>query len=135
MSQSKRERLMNRKPMKMDEGDNTPADRPSRTAHLCPPWQPGQSGNPAGRPKGAKSKFIEDFWRDLYQTWQEGGVDALKRMMRDMPDKFVTVAAGKIPQEVELTSNTYVIVAPEPCSSTQEWLDSLSVRRPGETIQ
>jgi hypothetical protein len=56
-------------------------------------------------------------------------------MMRDMPDKFVTVAAGKIPQEVELTSNTYVIVAPEACSSTQEWLDSLSVRRPGETIQ
>jgi hypothetical protein len=99
------------------------------------PWQPGQSGNPAGRPKGAKSEFTEQFWRDIRDAWRDGGADAIRRMMRDMPDKFVVVAASKIPQEVETTTTTYVIVAPEASTSTQEWLDSLSVRRPDQTIQ
>jgi hypothetical protein len=99
------------------------------------PWQPGQSGNPAGRPKGAKSEFTEQFWRDIRDAWAAGGADAIRRMMRDMPDKFVVVAASKIPQEVETTTTTYVIVAPEASTSTQEWLDSLSVRRPDQTIQ
>jgi hypothetical protein len=111
------------------------AENTARKQPIGTPWQPGQSGNPAGRPKGAKSQFTEDFWRDIRDAWQTGGADCIKRMMRDMPDKFVVVAASKIPQEVETTTTTYVIVAPEASTSTQEWLDSLSVRRPGETIQ
>jgi hypothetical protein len=94
----------------------------------------GHKGGP-GRPKGSKNEFVEDFWKDLRDAWKAHGRDAIKRMIETMPDKFVTVAAGKIPQEVEHTSNTYVIVAPEASTSTQEWLDSLSVRRPDQTIQ
>jgi hypothetical protein len=95
------------------------------------PFQPGEGG----RPKGAKNKFVERFWEDLQKVWQEEGLAALYKVARTMPDKFILASAGKIPAEVEHTSNTYVIVAPEASTSTQEWLDSLSVRRPGETIQ
>jgi hypothetical protein len=99
------------------------------------PWKPGQSGNPAGRPKGSKNEFVEKFWKDIKKVWEEEGLAALYKVARTMPDKFILAAAGKIPQEVEHTSATYVIVAPEASSTTQEWLDSLSVRRPDQTIQ
>ncbi len=39
----------NRKP-----GENTPEDTPE--GGLRPPWKPGQSGNPEGRPKGSRNK-------------------------------------------------------------------------------
>jgi hypothetical protein len=96
--------------------------------------RPFQPGNP-GRPKGAKNRFVENFWRDLQKVWQEEGLSCLYRVAKDMPDKFILAAANKIPGEVEVTSNTYVIGAPEASTSTQEWLDSLSVRRPDQTIQ
>jgi hypothetical protein len=82
-----------------------------------------------------KNAFVENIWEDLQKVWQEEGLSCLYRVARDMPDKFILAAANKIPGEIEVTNSTYVIVAPEASTSTQEWLDSLSVLRPGETIQ
>jgi hypothetical protein len=36
-------------------GDNTPQETP-KAKNLMPPWQPGQSGNPDGRPKNSRNK-------------------------------------------------------------------------------
>jgi hypothetical protein len=38
-------------------------------------WVKGQSGNPAGRPKGSKHKLQTSFWHDLHRTWKERGVE------------------------------------------------------------
>jgi len=35
--------------------------------------EPGQSGNPKGRPKGSRNKLSEDFFRDLCEAWQAMG--------------------------------------------------------------
>ncbi len=35
-------------------GASTPEDAPK--TGLRPPWKPGQSGNPEGRPKGSRNK-------------------------------------------------------------------------------
>jgi hypothetical protein len=40
-----------------------------------------------------------------------------------------------VPGEVEVSTTSYVIVAPEAAASTEEWLESLSVRRPDEKLQ
>ena len=61
----------------------------------------GVSGNPAGRPKGARSKLTEDFFRDMAEAWEERGKAALLEMVAERPHEFVKTAAGL--QSKELT--------------------------------
>ena len=69
-------------------------------------WNKGKSGNPNGRPKGAKDKLTNIFWTDFYTVWQSGGRPALERVMNDDPSTFVRVAASLMPKEAELTLRT-----------------------------
>ena len=65
------------------------------------PWRfkPGQSGNPAGRPKGSRNKLAEDFLADAYQQWQQHGSKALETMATSEPAKFCQMVAGLLPKE------------------------------------
>jgi hypothetical protein len=66
-------------------------------------FKKGQSGNPAGRPKGAKHKLTEAFWTDFNGAWAKHGKAALEAVAKDDPGKFVSVAASVMPKETELT--------------------------------
>jgi hypothetical protein len=57
----------------------------------------GQSGNPAGRPKGSKHKLQTHFWTDLHRTWKENG--ALRGSLKNDPSAFVRVCASLMPKE------------------------------------
>jgi Family of unknown function (DUF5681) len=65
------------------------------------PWlfKPGQSGNPAGRPRGARSKLAEDFLQDAYAQWQQHGSTALESMAKTEPAKFCQMVANLLPKE------------------------------------
>src|SRR5262245_45976397 len=70
-----------------------------RPAHL---WGPGQSGNPAGRPKGSRNKLSEDFVAALYQDFQEHGSAAIAACRAEKPDVYVRIIAGILPKDVNL---------------------------------
>lgn len=71
------------------------------------PWQPGQSGNPAGRPKGARSKLQEDFLRDVLEAWEERGPQVITAMIAEKPSEFVKMVAGLMPKEATLNINDH----------------------------
>ncbi|SFJ72055.1 DUF5681 domain-containing protein [Bradyrhizobium sp. Gha] len=67
------------------------------------PWQPGQSGNPAGRRPGSRNKLSEDFLQGLHRTWQKHGDRALEAMAIDDPSNFCRLVAGLMPRQIDLS--------------------------------
>ena len=66
-------------------------------------WQPGESGNPAGRPIGAHGRFSQRFIADLTNAWEEHGAMALARTAKEYPDRFVGICSHLIPKDVSVS--------------------------------
>ncbi len=64
------------------------------------PWKPGESGNPAGRPIGARQKISEALLADLHAVWEEHGVSVLQRLAVTDPGKLAQIAYGLLPRDV-----------------------------------
>ncbi len=67
------------------------------------PWKPGQSGNPAGRPKGARNKLGEQFLAALQEDFEQHGIEAIQNTRTTKPEVYVRVIAGLLPTEHRLT--------------------------------
>lgn len=65
-------------------------------------FQPGQSGNPAGRPRGSRNRLGEDFIKALRADFEEHGVKAIADVRKTRPHEYLKVVAGLLPKEVKL---------------------------------
>ena len=74
---------------------------PKQPAHLRDDlkWKEGQSGNPAGRPKGARNKLGEAFVKALQKDFDEHGVAAIQVVRAEKPDQYLKVIASLLPKE------------------------------------
>jgi hypothetical protein len=66
-------------------------------------WQPGQSGNPNGRPVGSRTVFSQAFLKDLAEVWSDEGREAMVKTAKTNPIVFFATCARLIPQDVKLT--------------------------------
>jgi len=77
-------------------------------------WKPGQSANPAGRPKGAKAKTAEAFYADCLRLYGDpdgfNGYEGMRAYIKGNPrrkEQFVAILAKwaekQIKQEVDLS--------------------------------
>jgi hypothetical protein len=63
-------------------------------------FQPGQSGNPNGKPPGARNVLSRSLIEDLAAEWAEGGKEAMRVMRVEKPDRFVLAALSILPKDV-----------------------------------
>ena len=84
-------------------GESTPAKQSRKTAHLQPPWQPGMSGNPNGRPAGARQRITEKFLLELQNYFDKEGPGLLERAGQESPAALVAVYAKLLPKETHLS--------------------------------
>jgi UTP:GlnB (protein PII) uridylyltransferase len=67
-------------------------------------FEPGRSGNPSGRPNGARNKIATTFLEALAEDFAEHGAAAIKIMRIERPADYVRVIASLMPRELEITS-------------------------------
>ena len=74
------------------------------------PFQPGVSGNPAGRPIGSRNKLSEAFLKALEADFQIHGATAIEDVRTKRPQDYLKVIASLLPRGLELD----VSVGPSP---------------------
>ena len=68
----------------------------------APAWQPGQSGNPAGRPVGIRNKLNEKFILALHDDFVQHGAKVIEQVRTDKPDIYLKVIASILPRELHV---------------------------------
>lgn len=83
-------------------------DRPENTGPIKDElgrFVPGVSGNPAGKPKGARTKLGEMFLEALRDDFEANGVVAIVKVREDRPQDYLRVIASLMPKDLNLNVN------------------------------
>ena len=89
------------------------------------PFVPGQSGNPAGRPKGSRHRISEAFVAALCEDFQAHGVAVIARVRTEKPDQYLKVIASILPKDLNLktTDDTFADISDERLEQMIQMLD------------
>ena len=65
-------------------------------------WQPGQSGNPAGRLRGSRNKLSEEVICALLRDFREHGQKAIAKVRREQPGVYLRCLTLLVPREMQV---------------------------------
>ena len=69
-------------------------------------FKPGQSGNPAGRPKGSRNKFSENYIDAMQQAFEERGIAAIHAVIDENPAEFLRLCSAIVPKQFGVEEGT-----------------------------
>ena len=93
------------------------------------PFKPGQSGNPKGRPLGARAKLGEAFLEALRKDFEKHGLSAIVECRTTKPDAYLRTIAAILPEQIEINKTEFVVLVPADVESVEEWLLQSGVNR------
>ena len=66
------------------------------------PFKPGESGNPKGRPKGARNRLGTQFLEALEADFNQFGSQAIALVREKKPEVYMRVVADLLPKEANI---------------------------------
>jgi hypothetical protein len=77
------------------------ADNTGQKQQVGRPFEPGESGNPAGRPKGSRNKLCEAFLQALADDFDANGKEVIEKVRTERPHDYLKVCASVMPKRLE----------------------------------
>lgn len=65
-------------------------------------FKPGQSGNPAGRPKGSRNKVSEKLLEALALDFEAHGQEVIETVRAERPADYLKIVASLVPKQMEI---------------------------------
>lgn len=97
---------------------------PARTA-TSGSWQPGQSGNPKGRPPGTRNKLSDKFLKTMLKVFKTHGLKAVQDVAKTDPATFVRSLVAILPKDYQVNvtndDGTRWVISAAPTMSNDEW--------------
>jgi hypothetical protein len=66
-------------------------------------WQPGQSGNPNGRPLGSRNRLSNDFLVSMQEAFNKYGARACEIAAMEDPINFLRLIVAIMPKQIDLS--------------------------------
>ena len=99
-------------------------------------WQPGQSGNPAGRLSGSRNKLSEEVICALLRDFRQHGQKAVARVRQTQPAAYLKILALLIPREHKVEhSNPLKGLSDEQLEAMVEYLETSLEAQAGGSVR
>lgn len=66
------------------------------------PFKPGQSGNPAGRPRSARSRHTENFLQTFADDFELHGTAVIEKVRTEQPAVYLKIASDLLPRRLDV---------------------------------
>ena len=99
-------------------------------------WQPGQSGNPAGRLRGSRNKLSEEVICALLRDFRKHGEKAIAKVRREQPGVYLRVLALLCPREHQVQhSNPLKDLTDEQLEAMIEYIETSLAAQAGGPVK
>ena len=85
-------------------------------------FKPGQSGNPAGRPKGSRNKITEAYLAAMHADFVEHGVSVIEKVRERKPEIYLQCIAALVPKQTEKIESPFVDLTDEELNQLEKFL-------------
>ena len=99
-------------------------------------WQPGQSGNPAGRVRGSRNKLTEEVICALLRDFRQHGQKAVARVRQTQPAAYLKILALLVPREHRIEhSNPLKDLTDEQLEAMIEYIETSLAAQAGRSVK